>query len=137
MSKHKHVLAKAVAVGAVLSAGAGYLAGILTAPKSGKETRKDIGKSVNKAKIDGEKQLKKLHSELSDMIDEAETRTKKARTKANAELKEATAKANHAKGKARELLSAIHDGEADDPHLQAVVEEIKLAKRNLSKYLKK
>ncbi|MCA1806602.1 MAG: YtxH domain-containing protein, partial [Actinobacteria bacterium] len=30
------------AIGAVFAAAAGYVTGILTAPKSGKETRKDI-----------------------------------------------------------------------------------------------
>ena len=66
---------KAMATGALIAAGAGYLAGILTAPKSGKETRRDI----SKARSDSEKQLKKLHSDLNGLIKEAETKTKQAR----------------------------------------------------------
>lgn len=128
---------KVVAVGTLLAAGAGYLAGILTAPKSGKETRKDIAQSASKARTQGERQLKKYHSELNDLIKTADTQTKKARTKASTELKEATDKAKVAKEKARELLSALHDGDADDPNLKAVLEEVKLAKTNLVKYLKK
>lgn len=137
MPKRKHVTGKVVAVGALVAAGAGYLAGILTAPKSGEETRKDIAKTASKARVDSERQLKKLHSELSDLIKDADGATKKARSKASDELKDASEKAKVAKDKARELLSALHNGDADDPNLQAVIEEVKLAKKNLSAYLKK
>lgn len=128
---------KAVAAGTLIVAGAGYLAGILTAPKSGKDTREDISKKAGKARSDSEKQLKKLHSELGDLVKEADAKTKKARAKASKEMNEATEKAKVAKQKAKEVLSAIRSGEADDPNLQAVVEEVKLARTNLAKYLKK
>jgi gas vesicle protein len=133
----KKIGGKVVALGALVVAGAGYLSGILTAPKSGKETRKDISKSASKIRSDGEKQLKKSHSELNDLIKEAESFTNKARNKASQELTESTEKAKQAKEKARELLSALHNGDADDPNLQDVIEEVKLAKSNLVKYLKK
>lgn len=133
----KKIGVKAVAAGAFIVAGAGYLAGILTAPKSGKNTRKDIAKTASKKRRDSEKQLKKLHSELNELIKEADTKTKNARVKASKELNEATEKAKNAKLKAREILSALHNGDADDPNLQAAVEEVKLAKINLFKYLKK
>lgn len=133
----KKIGVKAVALGALVAAGAGYLTGILTAPKSGKETRADIAKTANKAKLDGEKQLKKLHSDLNSLIKDADAKTKKARNKAKEELVDATDKAKVAKEKARGLLSAIHNGDAEDPNLQAVIEEVKQAKKNLGKYLKK
>jgi gas vesicle protein len=133
----KKSIGKVVAVSAVVAAGAGYLAGILTAPKSGKETRKDISKSASKARVNGEKQLKKMHSELNDLIKEGEARTKQARAKANEGLKDAVDKGKVAKEKAREILSALHNGDADDPNLQAALDEVKLAKTNLAKYLKK
>lgn len=137
MSRRKHATAKVVAAGTLLAAGAGYLAGILTAPKSGKETRHDIAKSASKARVDAERQLKKLHSELNDLIKDGEAASKKAKVKASKELKEALEKAKVAKDKSREILSALHNGDADDPNLQAVVKEVKLAKDNLVKYLKK
>ena len=133
----KKVGAKAVALGAVVVAGAGYLAGILTAPKSGKQTRQDITNKATKARVDSEKQLKKLHSELNDLIKQGETKSKKAQNKAKTEIQDATQKAQSAKNKAKELLSAIHNGESEDANLQAAVEEIKQAKNNLAKYLKK
>lgn len=125
------------ALGAVIAAGAGYVAGILTAPKSGRQTRKDIAKNASKAKTEGEKQLKKLHSDLLVLIEAANKKSKKAGTKASKEFNEALANAKAAKEKARLLLSALHDGDADDPNLKAVVKEVSAAKENLVKFLKK
>jgi gas vesicle protein len=133
----KNLGVKIAAASTLVAAGAGYLAGVLTAPKSGKETRKDISRSASKARVDTERQLKKLHSELADLIKTGEAKTKKAKSSADDGLGEATENAKKAKEKTREILSALHHGDADDPNLQAVVEEIKLAKKNLIKYLKK
>jgi gas vesicle protein len=127
---------KAVALGIGVAA-AGYVAGILTAPKSGKETRKDIKNTANKAMVNAEKQLKKLHSELSELIKKGEDAGKKAKGKAGEELAEATAKAKVAKQKAREILSALHDGNTSDPDLKKAIKEVSHAKKNLVRYLKK
>lgn len=128
---------KIAAASGLLLVGAGYLAGILTAPKSGKETRKDLSTAANKARIDAEKKLKKIHSELQVLIKDAETRRKTLKAKSKKELDEAITKAKVAKEKAREILSAIHHGDADDPNLQAALDEVKLAQKNLVAYLKK
>ena len=128
---------KVVAASGAFLVAAGYVAGILTAPKSGKETRKDIASAANKARIDAEKKLKKIHSELQVLILDAEEQRKKLKTKGKKELEEAIANAKAAKEKAREILSALHHGDADDPNLQAVIEEVKLAQKNLVEYLKK
>ncbi len=125
------------AFGALIAAGAGYIAGVLTAPKSGKETRKDIAKNASKAKTEGEKQLKKLHSEINELIDVADKKSKTAKVKADKELQKALERAKEAKQKARLLLSALHDGDADDPNLKEVIKEVKAAKANLAKFLKK
>lgn len=125
-----------VAITALIAAGAGYLGGLLSAPRSGKQTRKKLAKSANKAVTDGEKQLKKLHSEINDNITQAEKQANKAKTKANNELKQAIASAKEAKDKARELLSALHEGDADDPRLKAVIKEVQAAKKHLREYVK-
>ena len=39
------------ALGTAVAAAVGYLAGVLSAPKSGKETRKDIARTASKAEI--------------------------------------------------------------------------------------
>ena len=128
---------KTVAAAAAILAGASYLAGILTAPKSGKQTRKDILDSTVKAKIEAEKKLKKAHSELAVLIADAERKSKKLSDKAKKELNASIKRAKVAKEKASEMLSAFHNGDASDPNLQAVIEEVKLAKKNLVTYLKK
>ncbi len=53
---------------------------------------------------------------------------KKAKGQAGDGLKDATEKAKIAKEKTREILSTLHHSDADDPNLQAALEEIKLAK---------
>ena len=128
---------KTIAATAAILAGASYLAGILTAPKSGKQTRKDILDSTVKAKIEAEKKLKKAHSELAVLIADAERKSKKLSDKAKKELNASIKRAKVAKEKASEILSAFHNGDASDPNLQAVIEEVKLAKKNLVTYLKK
>src|SRR5690554_2464298 len=105
---------RTVALSALAAAAAGYVAGILTAPKSGKETRKDIQKAALKAKSESERRLKGLHSELSVLIKEGKAKAGKAKTKAKSGLNEALDNAAQAREKAREILSAVHEGDAED-----------------------
>lgn len=128
---------KALAAAAALTATAGYMIGVLTAPKSGKATRRDIAKGANKAKIQSERQLKKLHSEMQDTIKDAEALRKKAGVKARKEIDQAITEAKAAKDKAREVLSAVRQGEADDPNLLKAVKDLQDAKKNLMAYIKK
>lgn len=121
---------------AMIAAGAGYLGGLLSAPRSGKQTRDKLAKSASKAKTDGEKQLKKLYGEISDSIADVEKQVTKARSKANNERKEAVKTAREARDKAKLLLTAIRNGEADDPNLKSVLSEVKSAKTHLGKFVK-
>lgn len=128
---------KKLAVGSAVAATAGYLAGILTAPKSGKETRGDIRAAAEKSRIEAEKDLKRLHTELDKVIKEAKTGSGKLGVKAQKELNELVEKAKDTKEKVREVLSAIHEGDAEDQDLQKAVRNANLAVKNLRKYLKK
>ncbi len=125
------------ALGTILAAGLGYIAGILTAPKSGRETRQDIQSAAVKAKAEAEKKLKNLHSELSDLIDKGKQNAKNAGAAAKKELIEALAKAQFAKEKAREVLSALHEGDADDKDLKKAIAEVNKAIEHLKKYVGK
>lgn len=127
--------ARNVAIGAAIAAAAGYVTGILTAPKSGKETRKDIQTAAAKAKRDAEAQLKKLHSELTDLLAAGKKRLKTAKTGVKADLEKAMASAEAAKVRARELLSSIHEGDTEDKDLQQAIDEVKKATAHLKKYL--
>lgn len=125
------------AVGALVAAAAGYVTGILTAPKAGKETRKDIKKATSKALVEGEKQLKKLHSELKELVTKADKKLNSARGKAKTQLSAKLKAANKAKQKVRELLTALHDGDADDKELKSAIKNAKKARDHLKLFFKK
>src|SRR5262245_40452595 len=120
-----------LAIGTIFAALAGYAAGILTAPKSGKETRRDIQRAGSKAKTNAEHALKKLHSELDELLKQSSQKSAELKHTAKEEIKLAVAKARLAKGKARELLSALHEGDADDHDLQKALKEAKQAIKHL------
>lgn len=126
-----------LAIGGLILAGASYVAGVLTAPKSGKETRKDIKKAAIKAKMEAEKKLKKAHSELSDLVDEAKKSAEKATKGADAELKKAITQAEKVRQKSREILSAVHEGEAQNKDLENALQDVKQAAKHLKTFLTK
>ena len=128
---------KKFAIGAAIAAAAGYLAGILTAPKSGKETRKDIQNTAVKVKTEAEKKLKVLHSELNDLLKQAIDSAKKVKKGADEEFATVVAKAQVAKDKAREILSALHDDDVDDEDLKKAINEVKQSIEHLKSYLNK
>jgi len=120
-----------------LAALAGYLAGILTAPKSGRETREDLKNASQRGMSEAEKQLKKVLTELSDVMDEVKVRSAALGDKAGKELDQLSEKAKVARNKAREVLSAIHEGDAEDEDLQKAVKGANEALDHLRAYLKK
>jgi gas vesicle protein len=133
----KQNVAGKVAIGAAITAVAGYIAGILTAPKTGKETREDLKNKAAETYSAAEKELKKLHTELGDVIAEAGDKVAELRGKSGKSLDEAVTKGQKAKDKAREVLSSLHDGEAEDKDLKKAIAEATKAVENLRNYLKK
>jgi gas vesicle protein len=124
------------AVGALVAAAAGYVAGILTAPKSGKETRKDIKDAANKHITEIEKQLKKKHTELNGLIKDASEKVAKAKGSAKQEIEQLVAKASQAREKIRIALSSVRDGESSDKDLQKAIDDAEKSIEHLKKYLK-
>jgi gas vesicle protein len=135
--RQRNDTAKKIAIGSVIAAVAGFIAGILTAPKSGKETRQDVKDTADKTAADAERQLKKLHTELDKAIAQAKDQKSKLGAKAQRELNDLVDKAKDSKEKVREVLSAVHEGEAEDKDLQRAVKEASKAAEHLKKYLKK
>lgn len=129
--------ARNFALGAVIAGAAGYVTGLLTAPKSGKETRHDIQDAALKAKHEAEVQLKKLHSEIDTLINKGQAKLSKGQATVQQDLGDALSKAEVAKEKAREILSALHDGDAEDKDLQKAIEDVKKASSHLKSYLEK
>jgi gas vesicle protein len=133
--EEKQDMVKKFAVGAVFMAALGYVAGLLTAPKSGKETRDDIKNKAGDTIAAAEKELKKLHTELTDVIDEVSDRITSFRN--NKDVSNALDKGRDAKQKAREVLSTLHDGEANDKDLQKAIKDATQAIEHLRDFLRK
>lgn len=128
---------KRIAVGTLIAGAVGYVTGILTAPKSGKETRKDIKDTAVSGMHEAERQLKKYHTELNEVIADAKDEAAKLSGKAKSELETAADAAKQAKEKARQILSAVHDGQAEDRELQKAIKDAKKSIDHLKAYLKK
>lgn len=128
---------KRFAIGGAIAAAAGYVAGILTAPKSGKETRSDIKQAASDNLAQAEKELKKLNDELGQVIDEARIRGDRLSSKAKNDLSELIDNAKDTKEKVREVISAIHEGDAEDDDLKKAVKQANNALKNLRTFLKK
>ena len=128
---------KKIAIGAAFAGAAGYLAGVLTAPKSGKETRTDIADATQRGISEAEKDLKKLHTELGNLLTEAKDRGTDLGGKTQKELGELLNKAKDTKEKAREMLSAIHEGSAEDKDLRKAISDANKAVDHIKDYLKK
>lgn len=137
MSHKKSNSFKRFAVGGVLAAAAGYVAGLLTAPKSGKETRGDIKQTANESIAQAEKELKKLHTELGKVIDEARINGDRLSAKARNELSVLIDNAKDTKEKLREVISAVHEGDAEDVDLKKAVKQADTSIKHLRKFLKK
>ncbi len=128
---------KQVAFGTMIAGVAGYVAGVLTAPKSGRDTREQIKTATVHSVNESEKQLKKLHTELSDLVLELKHQSREVSGQAKQGLHEAQDLASDAKLKVREILSAVHEGDADDKDLDRAVTEASKAIKHIRKYLKK
>lgn len=130
-------MGKKFALGAVLAAAGGYLAGILTAPKSGKDTRAEIADRAGDAKDAAADQLQSLQDELDDLLDSAKDKSAGAKAKSREELNEAVLRAKDARNKSAEILKAVKKGQAEDPELNKAVNQARQAIKNLGKFLKK
>ena len=133
---------KTIALGTVIAGAVGYLAGILTAPKSGAETREDIKSVTGNGMAEAEKQLKKLHTELTTLLDDASEEGKRLGKRLtdrgnDARDSDIVQKAQTVKQKTREIISAIHDGTADDRDLDKAISQATKAVKSIRSYLSK
>ena len=120
-----------------LAALAGYVAGILTAPKSGKETREDMKRAAQSGLSEAERQLKNLTGELADLLEEAKRRSATLSNNARQELDDLITRARAAREKAREVVSAVHEGDAQDDDLRIAVSQANSALNHLREYLRR
>ena len=125
------------ALATVVAAAAGYVAGVLTAPKSGKETRGDIKDAANKKITELEKLLKQKHTELSGLIQNVADKANAAKGSAKKDAEELVKKAMQSKDKVRIALSSVRDGESSDKDLQKAIDDAEKAIDHLKNYMKK
>lgn len=135
MTKNKE--GKKLAIGAAIGVAAGFITGILTAPKSGKETRQDIKNTANNVKREAEKKLKDLQAEISELIAKGQTLAKTRAGKAKNDLETVIAKGQLAQQKVKEVISALKNGETDEPELKEAIADAKKAKEELISFFKK
>lgn len=126
-----------IAIGSAIAGALGFLAGILTAPKSGKDTRQDLKDSAGKGVDEAEKEFKKLQAEIDKVINQAKSNKTKLNKAAQEELNELIDKAKDNKVKAGEMLDAVRAGEAEDRDLDRAVKAATRSLTHLKKYLKK
>lgn len=128
---------KNVAVGAIIAGAFGYIAGLLTAPKSGKETRKDIKDKAVETKVEAEKRLKALHSQLDELLNQGKEATSKLSDNAKDDWAKIAKAAVDSKDKVRAVLSSIHEGGTKDKDLQKAIKNADEAVDKLKDYLAK
>jgi gas vesicle protein len=134
--KRKDHIGRKLAVGSAIAGAAGYLAGILTAPKSGKQTRGDIVNKAEDLKDDTVDQLQDLNDELKELIKSTKVKTINLSSTARAEFNEAMVRAKDAQNKSTQILKAAKAGEAADPDLNKAAKQARQAIKNLGKFLK-
>jgi gas vesicle protein len=135
MGKVKNV--KRIAIGAAVAGAAGYLAGVLTAPSSGKKMRKELKKTAGTSMDEVEKELNNLQVELSDLVQEAKNRSDDLGGRAQKKFGHALEGAHASKNKLRDVLSAVHKGQADDKDLDRALADAKRALYHLKDFIKK
>jgi len=134
--KRKSNTGRKIAVGSAVAGVAGYLAGVLTAPKSGRETRDELAQKAGEVKDTAEDQLLEVNEELKEMIKSTKVKTVALSSTARAEFNEALMRAKDAQNKSTQVLKAVKKGEATDPDLNKAVKQARLAMRNLGKFFK-
>ena len=128
---------KNVVFGLAIGLAAGYIAGLLTAPKSGAETRKDVRDTAGRTVKLAQGKLEALQAQLSDLFESAKERAEGLTARGKQELDELIADAKDKQAKAKAVFAAVKDGEADDPLLRRALESAQDAKESLAYFLKR
>ena len=112
-----------------------YLAGVLTAPKSGKSTRSIIKIKTYNTKMTTEKQLKIYYSQLNELIESGSAQINTIKLASDKDLNDLLSKAVITKNLVRKVLNDIHDRGADNENLQNAGAEAKKSIQYLKKYI--
>ena len=137
MGKESHEKSKGVAIGAAIGAVVGVVTGILFAPKSGKETRKDIKDSATNASEKVQAEIKKLEAEAKELIAKGEEKAKTLSGNASKTAKKHVDEVRHYASNVATVVKSFKAGESDDKDLDKAITKLKDARTALKNYLKK
>lgn len=121
--------------GGIIGVVVGAVSGLLFAPKSGKETRKDIKSTAKKVSAEAEKELKKLHSELQTLSVQGNDKLKDLKGKAKSDLDELVKRSDMAKDKIGEAISILREGDGEVVDVEKLEKEGRSVKDKLTKKL--
>jgi len=113
---------KKLGLGILIGAAVGVATGLLTAPKSGKETREDIKKKAGEVKGSAERKLKDAHKELGKLSSELQAKAEDLKGDALKEAKELGAKADELKARVKAAITSIKSG--DDDNDDATIDQL-------------
>lgn len=129
---------KKFGLGVILGAVFGAVTALLTAPKSGKETRQDIKDKAGELKGTAERKLKDAHKELDKLADEAKAKAKELQGKAKDEMDEYAKKAEELKGRAKTAITSIKSGDDDndDATIDQLLKDVAAVKNKITTKVK-
>jgi len=131
---------KNIAILTSLVAAAGYIAGVLSAPQSGKKTRQDIRDNIKNDFKEAEDRLVLLHSEISELINIAteEYKDKKLNTHESKKYKMTLELALNVKNKLNTIIQTMKKhGKSSDTDLNMATKEAEKAIKHLKDFLLK
>lgn len=107
MAKEQKGSSGKFALGAILGAAVGAAAALLTAPKSGKETREDIKNKATEVSHEALRQLRKVEGELNKRISDAKRLVSKYEGEAKREVENLITRAEKMKDRAVKMTEEL------------------------------
>lgn len=126
MSKKNHTVRK-LALGAAAAGVAGYVAGVLSAPRKGDKTRKLLKNQASKELDSAENKLSFLYSELDELIATAKGEAKGLDPKNKQRFDRALDHAQGSKQKLEKVIDAVKTGSSEDKDLGKAIKEAEKA----------
>jgi len=119
-----------------LMTGLGYIAGVLTSPKSGNELRKDIKQQTNDKIVKVEERIVIVETELNELIQSLKESANDKNVKEK--LDKSLDIANRTKAKVTSLHNAIKDGTlTSDSDIDKAIKEVEKAAEHIKHFLLK